>query len=180
MGVELSVADFACKDPSSLLPSYMREVGMMAGADIVELDDSDMGDAGSDVSFNMRDTHALPHDQCQDGEDMDSVRLADGPERPMEAPACSRRTRAEVGPQADVDCVLSDCLTIPGLQHIVNNLCNDVHNSMGYFATFWQHLKSLESLLCVSERRGRYVWTCLRGTDLEYKDAGHVWTVTGI
>jgi hypothetical protein len=48
-------------------------------------------------------------------------------------------------------------------------MCNDTHTALVGWQRFWGQLKTLEALLVISERRARYVWTCLRGTPLECK-----------
>ena len=58
-------------------------------------------------------------------------------------------------------------LTVAGLQHVVNNLCAEVHQGLNHWSAFHAELKALESLLRVQERRQRFVWTCLHGTQLE-------------
>ena len=51
-----------------------------------------------------------------------------------------------------------------GLQHIVSNMSEDVHKSLGHWEEFSQQLKQLEAFLRVDERRKRFIWTCLRNT----------------
>ncbi len=69
----------------------------------------------------------------------------------------------------DSDAFMPACLTIPGLQHICGNMCSEVHTSMSGWPRFWDQLKTLEAMLVISERRARYVFTCLRGRPLESK-----------
>jgi hypothetical protein len=49
--------------------------------------------------------------------------------------------------------LLPNALTIAGLQHIVNNLCSDVHQSLSHWPKYFEQLKSLEAFLRVEVRR---------------------------
>ena len=62
---------------------------------------------------------------------------------------------------------MPEALTVAGLQHVVNNLCSDVHQGMKHWQAFHAQLKSLEALLRIDERRQRFAWTCLHGTPLD-------------
>jgi hypothetical protein len=62
--------------------------------------------------------------------------------------------------------LMPNSLTIAGLQHIINNLCEDVHKSLAHWDVFFKQLKCLESFLRIEERRARFVWTCLRNTPM--------------
>ena len=57
--------------------------------------------------------------------------------------------------------LLQNSFTIPGLQHIVNNLLSDVHTCLTHWPTFWKQCKSIEALLSVQERRLRFVQRCM-------------------
>ena len=59
-------------------------------------------------------------------------------------------------------------VTIAGMMHVVNNMMQDVHKSLTYWPEFYADLKVVEALLQNPERRRRFVWTCLRGTPLDF------------
>ena len=80
------------------------------------------------------------------------------------APRCANRGGAALRP------LLPYAMTFPGLQHLMSNLCADVHVSLSYWDTFWKQLKNVEPLLTVEERRMRFVATCMRGTSLEFRE----------
>lgn len=59
-----------------------------------------------------------------------------------------------------------------GLQHLTNNLNEDIHKSLAYFEKFWSQLKNFEALLFHRERRRRLVVSCIIGSaraDEEHK-----------
>jgi len=85
---------------------------------------------------------------------------------PPAAPAAARAARGPPDCEPDSE-FLPNSLTIAGLQHIMRNLCNDVHTSLSHWRCFHAELKHFEGLLCMGERRQRYIWTCLRGTPFE-------------
>ena len=68
---------------------------------------------------------------------------------------------------ADMEYCMPNCLTVAGLQHIVDNLTADVHSSMPMWSDFYGKLKQFEALLRADDRRQHFVWTCLKGTSLE-------------
>ena len=51
------------------------------------------------------------------------------------------------------------------LQHVCDNALKDIHEDLQHWEGYYQQLKHFESLLVFTERRQRYVWTCVRGTD---------------
>ena len=61
---------------------------------------------------------------------------------------------------------MPNCMAFGGLQHVVNNLCEDVHKGLAHWPTFYTQLKVLEVFLRTDERRQRYIVTCLRGSRL--------------
>jgi hypothetical protein len=69
----------------------------------------------------------------------------------------------------DSEAFLPAALTIPGLQHLANNMCNETHTALEHWKHFWNQLKAIETLLALHERRTRFVWTCLRGTPFASK-----------
>lgn len=94
-----------------------------------------------------------------DGDDLDGPFLDDigsGDERGQ---------RAQDRPEH----LLENALTIPGFQHIISKLSNDVHASLSHWVFFWDQLNALEAFLRMDERRQRFVWTCVRNTNY----AGH-------
>ena len=50
------------------------------------------------------------------------------------------------------------------MQHVANNMCNDVHQSLKHWPHFFAQLKNLEAFCRVKERRSKYVQSCLVGT----------------
>ena len=64
--------------------------------------------------------------------------------------------------------LMDNALQIAGLQHISDNLCEDVHLAMDYWPQFFAYLKLLEALLTVQERRFLYINQCLRGTPYQH------------
>jgi hypothetical protein len=69
----------------------------------------------------------------------------------------------EVEQAPDLEFLLPSCLTFAGLQHIINNLCEDAHKGLKQWESMYKDLKLIEAFLRVPERRSRFVWTCLRG-----------------
>jgi hypothetical protein len=53
--------------------------------------------------------------------------------------------------ELDSDAFLPESMTFAGLQHIVDNLCADVHKSMSHWPAFNKELKSLEAFLRVED-----------------------------
>jgi hypothetical protein len=72
----------------------------------------------------------------------------------------------------DAEVFMPGSLTVPGLQHIASNMCNETHTSLARWPKFWDQLKVLEALLSLHERRSRLIWTCIRGGPFESKDPG--------
>ena len=66
--------------------------------------------------------------------------------------------------------LLPCCLSMPGVQHITNNMCNDVRRGLLSWSRFWQQAKAPETMLVISERRSRFIWTCLRGPCFSHKE----------
>ena len=60
--------------------------------------------------------------------------------------------------------------TLAGMQHIVNNLNQDVHQSLSHWKAFFKELHNALGLLGRDDRRQRYCWTCLHGTPYEAKE----------
>ncbi len=54
------------------------------------------------------------------------------------------------GNTADVH-LLPNALTMAGLQHIIDNLCHDVHESMSHWGVYFEELKCFEAFLRVEE-----------------------------
>lgn len=61
--------------------------------------------------------------------------------------------------------MMPNCVTYPGMRHVVDNLLSSTHKSMEHWPVFFGQLKHFESLLRIPERRERFVWTCLDGTE---------------
>ncbi|CAE7581880.1 unnamed protein product, partial [Symbiodinium necroappetens] len=150
MGVELSLPDFHVSGSvEALLPDWLHR---FIPPDI-DVDDSNQAVpcAPLDVEDNI-DGDFLEDDDVEPG----------GPAEAVAAPAHQR-----AGPRAAESFLMPCAFTIGGLQHVVNNLCADVHQGMGNWAPFYSDLKAVEALLRVDERRQRFIWTCLQGTPLE-------------
>eukprot|EP00974_Lingulodinium_polyedra_P123851 11188327-Lingulodinium_polyedra.AAC.1 len=75
-------------------------------------------------------------------DDIDGPVLADGPV-PRQAPP-QMPGRVFLMPEA---------MPIAGLQHVVSNLCSDIHQGMAHWPQFHAELKACEALLRISERR---------------------------
>ncbi|CAE7488403.1 unnamed protein product, partial [Symbiodinium sp. KB8] len=150
MGVELSLPDFHVSGSvEALLPDWLHR---FIPPDI-DVDDSNQAVpcAPLDVEDNI-DGDFLEDDDVEPG----------GP-----AEAVAARAHQRAGPRAAESFLMPCAFTIGGLQHVVNNLCADVHQGMGNWAPFYSDLKAVEALLRVDERRQRFIWTCLQGTPLE-------------
>ena len=70
-------------------------------------------------------------------------------------------------PRESTTYFLPNSLTVAGLQHIINNMNADTHKSLKHWEAFFAELKNLQGLFGMTERRQRYVFTCLRGTPYE-------------
>ena len=81
----------------------------------------------------------------------------------------SLEARSAVVDDLDSDCLLRNTLVLAGIQHSVSNMSSDVHKSLSDWKEYYEQLKTLETFLRMEERRQRFVWTCVRGTQL----AGH-------
>ena len=66
------------------------------------------------------------------------------------------------------DHCLQNAFTIPGLQHIVDNLSSDVHKEMPGWSRFYAICKQVEALLRPDEKRQRFVSRCVLNS--EYAD----------
>jgi hypothetical protein len=159
MGVELSIPDFQVPNISTLLPEWLHRGALEADLPDAARDDSDHG-APSEIS-----------EPCDvDGAHFDSDESAATPIADMDEQAAPPPPPPPVDERDNDVSFLPNSLTVPGLQHIMNNLCNDVHKHLHHWTHFWDELKNLEALLVVSERRQRFVWTCLRGSHLQHRD----------
>ena len=147
MGVELSLPDFELSGSvDRLLPEWMREV---LPADVDAADDvASAAEAADDV-----DGAFLDHNDAD---------VAQGVANPP-ANVGAHETEAARGTVR----FMPQAFPVAGMQHIVDNLCSDVHQGMSHWSNFHSDLKALEALLRIDERRQRFVWTCLHGTNLE-------------
>ena len=50
---------------------------------------------------------------------------------------------------------------------MASNLNIDSHKDLDYWEDFFDHLKNFEALLKISERRERFIWTCVRNTQFQ-------------
>ena len=55
-------------------------------------------------------------------------------------------------------------LQVPGLQHVLDNVNREVHQSLSYWSTFFSSLKNIEHLLSQPHRRKHFVVSCLNST----------------
>ena len=62
-------------------------------------------------------------------------------------------------------------ISIYGLQHLTDNMNQDIHKGLTHWDAFYADLQNLEALLLRRQRRRRFVFTCLYGTPL----AAHAW-----
>ena len=58
--------------------------------------------------------------------------------------------------------------TIAGIMHIIDNMLQDMHESLADWKWFHKQLKILEAFICNDPYRRRFCWTCLRGTPFEW------------
>lgn len=65
--------------------------------------------------------------------------------------------------------LLPNCASVAGMEHIVNNLVQDVHKYMPGWGGFWKQLKLFEHLLHIPDYKRRLYHTCFLGTDLDSK-----------
>ena len=177
MGVEAAIADFRCRDIESLLPPWMDRGSL-------ELDIEGEALATDAPCVFERDTQVLASDHGGDGPTLDDddsesaggvASDVDGPEldSPVE-PAQSDAPFAGDVQDTDSDIgsefALPEAIPIAGLQHVIDNLTKDAHQSMHGWDTFFTQLKQFESLLRSGDHRRTYVWTCLRGHPLKTQE----------
>ena len=152
LGVERSLPDFELSGSvDCLLPEWLRGP-MLQPADVDAAPHVMDTDCADDVDG------ALLND-----DDDDDVGRAAGDAAPHAADASEAQAQADKGTTH----FMPRAFPVAGMQHIVDNLNSDVHQSMSHWENFHSDLKSLEALLRIDERRQRYVWTCLHGTNLE-------------
>lgn len=63
--------------------------------------------------------------------------------------------------------MMPNAVPIAGLQHICDNLFRETHEGLEYWPEFFADLKIMEAFLRFSNRRRKFVNTCLRNTRLE-------------
>ena len=68
---------------------------------------------------------------------------------------------AEECPSTGPPDLMSRCLAVPGVLHIVDNLAHDINARLSYWKQFWEHLKALEELLTSQHLLDRFIHTCL-------------------
>ena len=187
MGVEFGLADFHILDHAELLPEWVRSARCPVERDCEESESASAeGEIGSACTAVFTPTwHESVGSQDADGPMLSDSGSDDRHDDPadagsragvvaVEAEPCSVASPVVAEPVAE-DCaqpeprrLLHKAFTFPGLQHISNNLCSDVHKSLSHWGQFWKDIKNLESLLSVDERRSRFVACCLRGSALQH------------
>jgi hypothetical protein len=146
---------------AALVYMWHLEVGPShALADFAESFESNTGDMGTEISLpdfvcSRRAADDLLPDWVQRQD------LANDLEEPGHVPAVDSGSQVHLMPNA---------LTIAGLQHIVNNLSEDVHKGLDHWDTFHSQLKNFEQMLKLPERRRRFFFTCVRGTAFANKE----------
>ena len=160
MGVELGLPDLSCRNPNDLLPEWMRTVGLRQD-DVVDIVADDEDTLSCD-SFGEPKIARL-------GEPS-NVAAAEVVEDAEQLAPTYKSYLADLAELHAAGVLLPACLTIPGLQHIANNMVAEVHTSMEHWGEFFSQCKALEAMLVIPERRSRYIWTCLRGTAHGHKD----------
>ena len=70
---------------------------------------------------------------------------------PLSADSCEIGVPAEMEPS--LGAMFRQALPVAGMQHIIDNLNSETHTSMLHWGTFWDELKSLESVLSKKHRR---------------------------
>ena len=151
-----------CPRPSLSQAAHAPQVG----ADILDLADSG-SEPGVDVDVGDGPNLAAPSPARTPVASPASPPSIQAPPTPPLHPPAAPPVRPET------QHFMPSTITVPGLQHIANNMCNETHTSLSHWKVFWSQLKRLESLLAMSERRSRYVATCLRGTAFESKAQWH-------
>ncbi len=73
-------------------------------------------------------------------------------EADIDGPAADSGAENDDKAPADIP-LLPNGLTMAGLQHVIHNLCDDVHQNLEHWAIFSKELKGLESFLRVEARR---------------------------
>ena len=63
--------------------------------------------------------------------------------------------------EASAKFVYRFALPIPGMLHIIHNLCRDMHSVLPKWPELWGQLKNFEQLLSKSYRRKRLITTCV-------------------
>ena len=53
-------------------------------------------------------------------------------------------------------------MSIPGAQHIVHNLCQEVSGRLAWWREFHTQLQNVQRFLRLKEYRDRLVWTCVK------------------
>ena len=64
---------------------------------------------------------------------------------------------------------MPNAIIIPGALHICSNLCKDVSSKLSHWEPFLQQLALFEGLLCMRDRRERFLSTCVPDTADERK-----------
>ena len=146
MGTELGLPEFQVTKLEAMLPPwFIRDATSMEAPDLEEPvrgePDQDYIDDGPCCDLEVE------HDAGED----DAGRLGPGQDsKPM--------------------AMMPNGFTLAGVQHVVNNLNQDVHQSLSHWKAFFKELHNALGLLGRDDRRQRYCWTCLRGTPYEAKE----------
>ena len=114
MGVELSLPDFHMDNAHTLLPRWMSREGLRVDPDDPQSDID--GDFDGPLVVGAGDPDADP--------DLDGPAV--GPAAAAHEPSAMKTPH-----------LMPQSLTVAGMQHITNNLCNDVHTHLSYWGTFY-------------------------------------------
>eukprot|EP00969_Alexandrium_andersonii_P339201 14993444-Alexandrium_andersonii.AAC.1 len=128
MGTEFSFSDMHAT-PSDLLPAWLR---LAPDDDAADMEDAEL--MRSDVECDMEAPPEQPSEDMRDSEHPAGSDDGDG-----------------VGRFA-----FRYSLAVPGLLHIVHNLCKDIHSCYPEWGTLWDQLKNIEALLTKKFRRNRF------------------------
>lgn len=131
----------------ALLYSYFLEVGLPNLAEFLSSFSSFTTDMGTELGLpevsNVNFLDLLPRWIC------DGALLAD--------------TDA-VGSELHVDFFYMWAMPVAGVLHILANASKDVHRCLVHWTWFYGQLKTVESLICVPHKIGRFLETCVVGT----------------
>ena len=167
-GGEVFKANLEARDDPRLLEQIMdayedncADMGVEQGLPDFQMESTEVGSLLPDF-FSSRQLLPVDVDDCELEEDYDNTMDLHSALGGDEEVAGDDPGHHDPHPQRRF--LMPNSLGNAGVQHQMSNLNKDVHKHMVHWKTFHSHLKVIESLLRLEERRSRFVWTCLRGT----------------